>query len=276
MTVQTNTLHLGVLGKNLGHSLSPEIHTDLLNQLQIQGTYEKYEMNELEVTQVLDFMKERQITGMNVTIPYKEELYKMVDVPDSHAKEIGAVNTILIQNGISYGYNTDYIGATTMLKKSGIDLQHQRIVILGAGGACKALVYGLHLEGAASITVAARSEKAKTHLKECFPYIRTCSFQDIPEGDLIINTTPVGMFPNIDASPADAEILKKFRIAADIVYNPLLTKFLQIAKEEGLQVVTGLNMLVNQAIASEEIWLNKKINYEIGYEIHEKLKKMFN
>lgn len=274
-TETTDTIHLGVLGKTLGHSLSPEIHEDLLKQQNIRGSYQKYEMDEQEVRQILDVMKKEHVIGMNVTIPYKEVVYRLVDKLDEHAEAIGAVNTILIEDGVSYGYNTDYIGIISMFHKAGVSLAGKDIVILGSGGAAKALIYGFHLEGAASITVAARNEKAINCLKELFPYIHTCTLTDISTGDILVNTTPVGMYPHTSESPVGPSIIRQFKIAADIVYNPLITEFLKIAREEGLKIVTGLMMLVDQAIASEEIWLHKKLDYNMGNKIHDELAKQF-
>jgi shikimate dehydrogenase len=269
------TLHLGVLGETLGHSLSPEIHTDLLKQQNIQGTYKKYEMDSQEVLHVLDVMKEDNLLGMNVTMPYKEVAFRLVDVLDFHAKNIEAVNTIYMKDGLFYGYNTDYIGVVSMFTKAGVTLKDKNIVILGSGGAAKALIYGFHLGGAAKITVAARNEEANLHLEELFPYIGTCDLSEIPAGDIIINTTPVGMFPHPGESPVDASVIRQFKVASDIVYNPLITEFLRISREEGLQIVTGLMMLVDQAIGSEEIWFNKKLDYNMGNGIHDELAKMF-
>ncbi len=274
-TETTEVIHLGVLGKKLGHSLSPEIHEDLLKQQNIKGTYRKYEMNEEEVLHILDVMKKDNVIGMNVTIPYKEVVYRLVDKLDEHAEKIGAVNTILIENGISYGYNTDYIGIVSMFHKAGVSLTDKEIVILGSGGAAKALIYGFHLEGAARITIAARNPKAMDSLKKLFPYIHTCAFAEIPKGDILVNTTPVGMYPNAGESPVDADVIRQFSVAADIVYNPLITEFLRIAREEGLQIVTGLMMLVDQAIGSEEIWLHKKLDYNMGNNIHDELARQF-
>ncbi|CUX31119.1 shikimate dehydrogenase [Clostridium sp. C105KSO13] len=270
-----NVLHFGLMGEKLGHSLSPEIHEDLLRQQGIAGTYKKYEMDHRETLHVMEFMEENHILGMNVTIPYKEVVCGLLDVLDSHAKEIGAVNTILLKDGISCGYNTDYLGMISMFSKAGIALENQSVVILGSGGAAKALVYGFHIAGAAWITVAARNKRAKEQLQKHFPYIHTCSLEEIPAGDIIINTTPVGMYPNTGKSPADASVIKKFKVAADIVYNPLVTEFLKIARDEGLQTVTGLMMLVDQAIGSEEIWLNKKLDYNMGNHIHDELARKF-
>lgn len=268
-------LHFGVLGEKLGHSLSPEIHAKLLKQQGLCGTYEKYEMSRKEVEHLFAFMDERHITGLNVTIPYKEVLYRMVDVLDSAAREIGAVNTVWRKNGVSYGYNTDYIGVTSMFEKAGVNLSGKDIVILGSGGASRALIYGFHQKGAKTITISARNEAAKCALKESFPYIGLSTLDNIPSGDIIINTTPVGMYPKVGVSPVDASVLTRFQIAADIVYNPLVTEFLRLAKENGLQIVTGLMMLVDQAIGAEEIWLEKKLNYHMGDKIHEELAGRF-
>lgn len=269
------TLHLGVLGETLGHSLSPEIHADLLKQQNIQGTYKKYEMNEHEVLGILDVMKKDNVIGMNVTMPYKEVVYRLVDVLDPHAKKIGAVNTIYMKDGLFYGYNTDYIGVVSMFKKEGVCLSGKDIVILGSGGAAKALIYGFHMEGASNITVAARNDEATKYLEELFPYINTCSLDTVPGGDILINTTPVGMYPNMGESPVDASVIRQFQVASDIVYNPLITEFLRIAKKEGLQIVTGLMMLVDQAIGSEEIWFDKKLDYNMGNNIHDELARQF-
>lgn len=268
-------LHFGVLGESLPHTLSPEIHAYLLAQQQISGTYEKYEMNREALAGLFSWMDTQQITGLNVTIPYKEVLYRMVDVLDDAAKEIGAVNTIWRKDGISYGYNTDYIGVTSMFEKAGVDLAGKDIVILGSGGACRALIYGFHQKGAKTITVSARNESAKCALKKSFPYIALGRLDDIPAGDILINTTPVGMYPNMGVSPVGTEVLTRFQIAADIVYNPLVTEFLRLARENGLQIVTGLMMLVDQAIGSEEIWLQKKLDYHMGDDIHDELAKRF-
>ena len=269
------TTKLGILGKSLVHSLSPEIHTYLLKKLNIPGNYQKYEITKEEVPGVIPMMIRENILGMNVTIPYKETLFHLVDEIDEHAQAIGAINTIKIKDGISYGYNTDYIGGVSMFKNHNLSLKDKNIVILGSGGATKALIYGFHLEGAKKITVTARNQKACLELKQQFPYIDIADLKELSsshpknslKGDILVNTTPVGMFPNVDESPVSVEVLKGFSIACDIVYNPLMTKFLTLAKGQNLQVVTGLTMLIDQAIAAEEIWLERKIDYRLSAEI---------
>ena len=131
------------------------------------------------------------------------------------------------------------------------------------------------MEGASNITVAARNHEATQYLEDLFPYIHTCRLDQVPAGDILINTTPVGMYPKTDVSPVGSDVLSRFSVAADIVYNPLFTKFLRLARGQGLQTVTGLMMLVDQAIASEEIWLDKSLDYGMGTKIHDDLAQRF-
>lgn len=269
------TLHFGLLGKSLKHSLSPEIHADLLPQQNLCGTYKLYELPRESLSCVPSMMAQDDLLGMNVTIPYKEQICQFIDVLDSHANAIGAVNTILRKQGMLYGYNTDYIGAVSMFQKAGVCIKKRHIVILGSGGAAKALIYGFHMEQAACITVAARNKISLATLKKHFPYISTCSMDTIPSGDILVNTTPVGMYPKTGVSPVDKYVLGRFKVASDIIYNPLVTEFLQIAQQEGLQIVTGLMMLVDQAIGSEEIWLNKQLDFNMGKHIHDTLANRF-
>ncbi|MCL2864198.1 MAG: shikimate dehydrogenase [Lachnospiraceae bacterium] len=268
-------IKLGLLGKQLSHSLSPEIHNFLLKKQGFIGDYQTYALNEQELPYVLSKMANENILGLNVTIPYKETLFQMVDHLDEHARAIGAINTIHFKDGITYGYNTDYLGVIGMFKKAHVTLKGKDITILGSGGAAKALVYAFQQEKAKHITVAARNQEACLALQRLFPYIHICDFSHITKGDLIVNTTPVGMFPHVANSPVDRNVLTQFAIAGDIVYNPFLTKFLTLAKKEGLTIVTGLMMLVDQAIAAEEIWLGKQIDDTLGNEIHDRLKGRF-
>ena len=273
--ITNSPIKLGVLGKSLPHTFSPEIHSSLLKLINIQGSYEVYEMNEQEVTGIIHFMKENHITGLNVTIPYKEVLYRMMDVNSIHASAIGAVNTVLFKDNITYGFNTDYLGVLSMFHKAGVSLKGKSIVLLGCGGAARALVYAFYLDGADSITIAARNEHSASLLQKQFPFTKICSMDDIPAGDVIINATPVGMFPDTEKSPVSENIIKQFHIAADIVYNPTITEFLKIAENAGLKTIAGLTMLIDQAVASEEIWLDRKINNEIAEQLHHKISSQF-
>ncbi len=268
-------LRFGVLGESLPHTLSPEIHTALFKEQTISAEYSVYEQTADQVAQLPQFMEKEHLTGLNVTIPYKETVFPLMDEIDPAAQEIGAINTILRKDGKLFGYNTDYIGVLSMFQKAGVSLKDQSIVILGSGGATRALIYGFHKAGAASVTVAARNQEALSRLAERFPYLKTCSLEAVPSGDILVNATPVGMYPHIGKSVVDASVIKDFHTAADIVYNPLITEFLSIASAEGLKTVTGLMMLVDQAIGAQEIWFGQKLDYQMGEPIHQKLAERF-
>lgn len=270
--IETNSgVKLGLLGKSLPYTLSPLIHEMLMERLHIEGSYSKYEMDEDGAAHILNFMKKNHIMGMNVTMPYKEAMYMLVDVAGLNARGIMAVNTVLLIDGVLFGYNTDCIGAVDMFAKSNISLSSKKIVILGSGGAARAMVYAFRLEGASRITAASRNPGALKRLRENFSYVDTCSLEEIPDGDIIINATPVGMYPNTDESIVDRDVLRRFDIAADLVYNPSATAFLRAAKREGLTTVSGLRMLTNQAAASQEIWFNRHISSDITDSIYEEL-----
>ena len=273
----TNQTKLGLLGKKLTHSLSPEIHQYILNAENILGVYEKYEIPEEKISQVIPMMKKKHILGLNVTIPYKEILFHLVDKVDHHAKAIGAINTIKIKEGVSYGYNTDYLGAIHMFRGDKVFLKDKNIFILGSGGSAKALIYAAHLENADKITVVARNQTACAALKEQFPFIEIYDYKNFikeaPAGDLIVNTTPVGQFPDINHSPVPENVLVNFKTACDIVYNPLVTRFLTLAENQSLKTVTGLSMLINQAIAAQEIWFEREIDDRLCKEIEDFLER---
>lgn len=268
-------MKLGLIGKKLGHSLSPEIHEYLMDKQGIEGSYELIEVPEENTSQILPMMKAEGFNGLNVTIPYKETLLPMVDVLSEDVKRIGALNTILQINGKTYAYNTDYIGVRYMFERSGVVLKDAKITLLGAGGAAKAAIYAFYEAGAASVTVAVRNPGKAECLKQCFPKLQICTMEEAAGGDILFNTTPVGMYPNAGKSVVGAEVIRKFKVAADMVYNPLITEFLRIAKDEGLQVVTGLAMLTGQAVRSEEIWFGKFIDQTYGEEILKILEERF-
>jgi len=272
-------IQFGLLGEKLGHSLSPQIHDFLLEKQGLIGNYKLYELEKEALHEVFQMMEKKGILGLNVTIPYKETLFNMVDQVDEHAQNIAAINTIKLENGITYGYNTDYLGAFSMLKKAQVDLKEKDVLLIGSGGAAKALIYALHLAKARNITVGGIDLSALQNLKKQFPYIETVTMAELKDsskqGDIIINTSPVGMYPKIEDSPVDERVLKNYKTAVDIVYNPLYTRFLTMAKDCGLKTVTGLMMLVDQAVAAQEIWLNKPLDYAWGSQIHENLKERF-
>ena len=230
-------MKFGVLGKSLPHTYSPQIHHEF-------GDYE-YTVLERTEEQVHDLFKGAEnLDGFNVTIPYKKLAASLCSELSEEAKELGAVNTVVKTTNGFKGYNTDVFGFKYMLERAGIDPSNKNCLILGTGGASAAVHYALKKMDAAKINFCSRSGEIN------YENVYTVA-QDT---QLIVNTTPVGMFPEIDNSPVDLSQFRNLEAAADIVYNPSRTKFLQQAQELGLKTAGGLSMLVAQAYKASEIF----------------------
>lgn len=269
----------GLVGKKLGHSLSPKIHNYIFDKLGVEAEYSLYEIEDGK--DILKLMKEKGIKGFNITIPYKEIVMSQLDFISEEAEKIGAVNLVKIKNGKSYGYNSDYYGVIEMLEKHGVKVKGKICYVLGSGGASKSVIVALHDLGAKEIVVVTRDvESKRRELKNRFRNIEVVSYENIIGGDIVVNTTPLGMYPNIDSSPLDEEILKRFDIAVDVVYNPKTTKFLQLAKNCSLKCVDGVSMLVGQAIKSDELWegieVDRDTREEVEKRVIERLEEMKN
>ena len=224
-------MKFGVLGKSLPHTYSPQIHKEFADY-----EYTILERTEDQVRAI--FEGAENLDGFNVTIPYKKLAASFCKELSSAAKEIGAVNTVVALPGGGFsGDNTDVFGFTFMLTNAGIDVAGKNCLILGTGGASAAVNYALKQMGAGSINFCSRTGQIN--------YENV--YKVAADTQIIINTTPVGMFPEIDNSPVDLSQFKNLEAAADIVYNPSRTKFLQQAQELGLKTAGGLSMLVAQA-----------------------------
>lgn len=249
----------GLIGKKLSHSLSPTIHNYIFEKMGIDAKYSLYEVENKEM--ILKEIEKNNIKGFNITIPYKESILDKLDFISKEAKEIGAINLVKIIDKKIYGYNSDYFGILKMFEKSKVIVKDKICYILGSGGAAKSVIVALKDLGAKKIIVVTRDlEKNKKTLMEKFNWVEVISYDEIETGDIIINTTPVGMYPNVNESPVDEEIVKKFNIAVDLIYNPKCTKFLELAKKHKLLCVSGLSMLIYQGIKSDELWENIKID----------------
>lgn len=268
--LKKDKIKFGLLGKKLGHSISPKIHKEIFKNLNID---ENYSLIELDENQIESFFKNeiKNYRGLNVTIPYKIKVMEFMDEISKEAREIGAINTIFQKNGKLYGYNTDYFGFKRMLEENKIFVNEKNSVVLGAGGGARAVIKYLIDENDKNILIVARNiEKAKKELADLVKNKNNISFMDFEsfekreeEGYLIVNCTPVGMYPNIDDSPISKEVSKKYENSIDLIYNPSETKFLSFARENGKKFVNGLYMLVAQAVEAEEIWQERKIDNEV-------------
>lgn len=238
----------GLIGERLGHSFSKIIHEKLADY-----TYDLLPLNKEEFK---TFMEQKDFLAINVTIPYKCDVIPYLTHIDESAKSIGAVNAIVNRNGILTGYNTDYSGFLYTLQKHGIKIKNEKVLVLGYGGASKAVLAVLKDLQAREIIIANRSQKDNVISYED-------AIQKHADASVIINTTPVGMYPNVDASPISLEPFTTLNAVVDIIYNPLTTKLLADAKSRGILAVNGLEMLVAQAKSAVEYFIDKKITDDV-------------
>jgi len=239
------TERFGLVGGTLGHSISPEIHQMIYDIMGVDGIYHLFEVEERYAGHIVEAVKTLGFKGINVTMPYKIEVVKQLDEMDEDAQAVGSANTVLIKDGRTTGYNTDYYGIHKTLEGMSFDPSGRSAVVMGNGGASKAVQAYLTKEGIAELTVVSIED-------DWFPGMD--HLQRIGNKDLIVNATPVGMHPRENQSLADEAVLSKFKYAFDVVYNPVETKFVSMAKSLGLVADGGLRMLVYQAIRAEEIW----------------------
>lgn len=264
----------GLIGKKLGHSLSPEIHEKIFEGLNIKGNYSLYELDENSVSKGIESFKLLGYKGVNVTIPYKEEVIKTLDYISEDAKNIGAVNTIAFKNGRVEGYNTDYYGFGMLLEENNIIVEDKKVVVLGNGGASKAVIQYLKDKKARDIYLVSRRCKESEEV-DGVHIINYEILESLNGGDVIINCTPVGMYPNIEGTPVKERIIKEFSSAVDLIYNPMETEFLALGKKNGLNIANGLLMLVGQAVKAEEIWNDISIDKDTIMKVYEFLLNNF-
>lgn len=242
----------GLFGEKLCHSLSPQIHEIIFNELKINGVYNLFEIKKDNFYNSIKSIKQLGINGVNVTIPYKIEIMHLLDEITDEALNIGAVNTVKICEDKAIGYNTDYYGFGYMLLKGNIQVEGNNFYILGTGGASKVIVQYLLDNKAHNVTLVSRNKNIlNTGKVQIIDYIDLNSVKD---SYCIINTTPIGMYPDINSCCVPISVLEQFKIAMDIIYNPVETLFLKYARENGLVTINGLYMLLGQAIKAQEIW----------------------
>jgi shikimate dehydrogenase len=256
----------GLIGEKLSHSYSPIIHNEILKRINIDGEYVLFEVERGRLKEKINELKYK-VKGLNVTIPYKVEVVEFLDEVSEEAKKIGAINTIDFKDNLLVGYNTDYYGFKAMLDVFNIDIKNKGAVVLGSGGASKAVIHSLLDNGIGEVVLVSRD---KIRVEVRFKGIKCIDYSELKHlrnYDYIINCTPVGMYPNIDFSPVDKDILQNYSVAIDLIYNPTKTLFLKKAEEIGIKAVNGLYMLVAQAVKSEEIWNGVNIDKEYVFNI---------
>lgn len=261
--IDSKTKIVGILGWPVGHSLSPQIHNASFAELGLHYAYVPLPVEAENLAAAIGGIRAMNFAGANVTIPHKVTVIPFLDQVDAVAQQIGAVNTIVNRNGMLSGYNTDAEGFIRSLAAEGVSVQNRKAAVLGAGGAAQAVICGLMAYGAGRITIAARSAEKAAACAGMFHsvQIESLCWQDLvyadvlQQCDLLINCTPLGMYPHSDGEPpVDWKILNPKAVVCDLIYNPSATQFLLHARHSGHQTVNGAGMLIEQGALAFTLW----------------------
>lgn len=237
----------GCIGEHLKHSFSAEIHNSLASN--------PYEIREVAREELDAFMTARDFSAINVTIPYKEDVIPHLCWQSEQAKSIGAVNTIVQREGKLYGYNTDFFGMSDLIRRVGVELSGKKVAVLGTGGTSRTAVAVAHAMGAREILRVSRTAREGAITYETL-------YERYADVEVIINTTPCGMYPNPDATPVAIDAFAGLEGVIDAIYNPLRPQLILDAKKRGIRAEGGLYMLVAQAVRASEIFLDR--TYDAG------------
>lgn len=281
MNINWNTQIYCLIGHPISKTLSPIIHNNFYRLINENSIYLAFDVKENHLSTIVEAIKILDIKGFNVTIPYKTTVINYLDEISEEAKLIGAVNTVKNVDGKLIGYNTDGMGFIKSLELNNIDVKGKNILILGAGGGAKAIGTSLALAEVNSIFISNRTlEKAKRlsqRLEHQFPKVSIdYGGLDLKKVDkknihMVVNCTSIGMYPNINELPIRLDGFSQNLIVYDIIYKPKKTKLLKLAENKGYKTIDGLNMLINQGLYSQQIWLDNK-NYDI-YEYYDEIRR---
>jgi len=265
MEINAQTKLCGVLGNPVEHSLSPAIHNAAFQKLGLNFVYLAFRVEDLAGA-IRGIRALGNVRGFSVTIPHKVAVISYLDEVETTAKHIGSVNTIVAENGKLTGYNTDASGALRALQEAGVSLKGQKVLMLGSGGAARAIAFALGADaGVAALTILGVDEqerrglvkdlRAKTSLQvEDGPISQETLRRSLKDSQIVLHCTPVGMHPQVNETSVPGSLLTPDLTVMDIVYNPLETRLLREAKEAGCRTIRGLEMFLNQAIAQFELW----------------------
>jgi len=274
MTITAQTQLCGLLGNPVDHSLSPAIHNAAFEKLGLNFAYLAFPVKDLE-NAIRGIRALGHIRGFSVTIPHKVSIMPLLDSIETTAKHIGSVNTIIKDHGTLVGSNTDASGALQALRQGGVDLSGQRVVLLGSGGAARAIAFGLCVEGTIEhLTVLGIDDKERSTLTTDLRTKTGMAITDHPlnaailgsalvDADLLIHATPIGMHPKIEHSCVPKELLHPGLTVMDIVYNPLNTQLLQDAQAAGCRTIQGIEMFLHQAVGQFELWTGESAPIEV-------------
>lgn len=262
-----------LMGDPVEHSLSPAMQNAAFGHLNLNYAYMAFRIAIENLKDALVGAKTLNILGLNITMPLKTRVIEFLDEIDQSAQSVGAVNTVLQKNGRLIGYNTDGIGALNVLESSGTEVAHGKIVILGAGGASRAVGHALGEKAEKIIIMNRTAEKARAIVEELnriygekFRHgelTARCLQEELLDADVVVNATSVGMRPHENETLIGKEFLRSDLTVFDLVYNPLKTRLLQEAEAAGAKTVDGLSMLISQGALSFEIWTGRKAPIDV-------------
>jgi shikimate dehydrogenase len=268
MEIRDTTRIAGLIGYPVSHSLSPAMHNEGFERLGIDARYEAWAVPPGNLATFVEKLRDPKYLGANVTLPHKQGVFSLVDERSAISEKMGVVNTIVNRNGRLFGDTTDPVGFLNAFKEAGQGFDGKSVAILGNGGSARTVLFTLAtMSKARRIVVVARDPKKSDALisevhKETGSFVaEAIGFDAYPKSggdfDVIVNTTPIGMHPNVDATPLPADKLAPGQVVYDIVYNPAETRLLREARGRGCLAVGGLGMLVHQGLASFEQWTGK-------------------
>ncbi|MBM4126315.1 MAG: shikimate dehydrogenase [Nitrospira sp.] len=274
MELSVQTQFCGVIGNPVEHSLSPAIHNAAFRKLGLNYVYLAWKVDTIGDA-IKGLRALGNFRGASVTIPHKVSAVPFLDDVEPTARHIGAINTIVAENGRLIGYNTDATGSLRALKEGGVVLEGRRIVLLGSGGAARAIAFALAAEsGADKLILLGVDDRERTALASDLRSKTNVAIEDaclddstlgrtVPDAQILIHCTPVGMSPKADASCVPASLLHPGLAVMDIVYNPRETRLLTEAKRAGCKTIPGLEMFLNQAVTQFELWTNQSAPVDV-------------
>lgn len=269
--ITSKTQIVGLLGHPVSHSQSPLMHNRAFAEKGLPFAYAAFDVAEEDLPEAVAGIRALGLKGVNVTIPHKVAIMPLLDEIDPLAKRIGAVNTVVNENGRLIGYNTDGMGyVRSLVEETGISLDQQVVTMLGAGGAARAVAFTLAEHGVKQIQIINRSREKATLLAEHVSEIAPTQVVEQEDGKeaiaastLLINTTSIGMYPHVEDMPIPAEWLHRNMVVSDLIYNPLETRLLREARKLGARVHSGVGMFVNQGALAFELWTNESAPSEL-------------
>ncbi len=253
-----------VIGNPIKHSLSPQLHNYWIKKNNINAIYEKKEIKEEEISSIINQIKKKEINGINVTVPFKKTIIRHLDELSEEAEDTQSVNTVCLEHNKVVGYNTDIKGFELGIKNFNIDLKNKIVLILGSGGVVSSIIYALKKMKVSKIIISNRTKENTNYLKKLFEDLIIVDWGEIPEFDIVINATSVGLKKE-DNLKLNFSKVGKNKFFYDVIYNPSETHFLKTGKDLENKVENGKYMFIYQAFASFKLWhgIEPEINSEV-------------